>query len=327
LFFICSTSKSLVKSDFHPEFFKLITPLRIPMPPLRERKEDIVSIACAILKSVHSESRKEVPLLKLEKPARHWLENQRWGSGNIEELAWVVKCASNRCTGDSLAVDDLICCQQEIIELEQPSSELIGTIAAPLPQKPETPAMVKGPFQFDIAANKLLIRGGRMLDVPQRFSEVLSSMMTKSGLGHSGRLSALTYAAVASLFEKGKLQEEKRDLTEAQRQKLLKGRKDRIERQQKEIAQEFSRQFSKWLRRNKVDPHSVFKCNRKSKQYQLSFGWKQGRMVLGDSQVRGGGDRGRNIEDLAVQDGLDEPAEDHESPGTADDDPDGCEND
>ena len=35
---------------------------------------------------------------------------------------------------------------------------------------------------------------------------------------------------------------------------------------------------------------------------------------------------GRNIEDLAVKDGLDEPAEDYESRGTADDDPDGCEN-
>jgi len=143
----------------------------------------------------------------------------------------------------------------------------------------------KGPFQYDRSASKLVFPNRKTLSVPMRFDQVLSALMVREPGGYSVRLSRLNYKSVAALFENGKLQEDKSAMSERERQEAMKAKRDSTEENATKIAQEFRRQFGRWLRENGVDDKVLIKCRKKDGQYSLGTGWNPKRMVINDSEV------------------------------------------
>lgn len=86
---IAATNKNMERSvrekKFREDLFYRLNVIRIELPPLRERKEDIKPLASHFL-------RKESDEIKLSKAAMDALENYKW-NGNIRELEAVIKRA------------------------------------------------------------------------------------------------------------------------------------------------------------------------------------------------------------------------------------------
>ncbi len=167
--------------------------------------------------------------------------------------------------------------------------------------KAAAPNLCTGPFRFDRASSLLVLPGGRNLKLPLKFARVLEAMTKMDGLGYSIRTSRLGYLEIAVRFETGKLQETKVRLSNLQTKIRIKEEFPRINTEQKKIAQEFARQFSKWLRGNRVDPRAIIKCDAKTNCYHLSYGWHEKRMVIGESGIKSVA-FGREIEEKSNED-------------------------
>ena len=87
-----------------PEFFFLLTPLTIEVPPLRERGDDLIPLAQAFLESQNRGTDRQIG--GFADNAWPQLREYTW-PGNLDELALVVQEARQNCTGPVIELSNL----------------------------------------------------------------------------------------------------------------------------------------------------------------------------------------------------------------------------
>ena len=105
---VAATNRNLeeeVKNGkFREDLFYRLNVVRIPMPPLRERKDDIPLLLHAFLREFNIENEKNI--LGFDNRAKAAILKYNW-PGNIRELKNCVESAVVMCTGDEIKIEDL----------------------------------------------------------------------------------------------------------------------------------------------------------------------------------------------------------------------------
>lgn len=159
-----------------------------------------------------------------------------------------------------------------------------GTDAAEKPDTAEGHWTIKD-IRYDRAVGQFNLPNNQRLSVPNRFRKVIGEMTKRVGDGSSARVSALSYLEVAKLFELGKLLEKGKNQPREAERKLQADMK-RIESNPKRIAQEFGRQFARWLKSRSIEPKKAILCDRRAQSYRLGEGWiRKKTIVPGDSEA------------------------------------------
>lgn len=106
---IIATHKNLLeevkKGEFRQDLYYRLLGLSIELPPLRERRQDIVVLSKHFLEQYAKENK--VPQLKMTEEARTKMMNYSF-PGNIRELKAVIDLASVMSDGETIQVDDII---------------------------------------------------------------------------------------------------------------------------------------------------------------------------------------------------------------------------
>lgn len=89
---------------FREDLFYRLNVVRIPMPPLRERKDDIPLLLHNFLREFNIENQKNIT--GFDNRAKAAILKYSW-PGNIRELKNCVESAVVMCTGDEIKIDDL----------------------------------------------------------------------------------------------------------------------------------------------------------------------------------------------------------------------------
>ncbi|MBQ3659677.1 MAG: sigma-54-dependent Fis family transcriptional regulator [Bacteroidales bacterium] len=120
---ICATNMNLeqlvAEGRFREDLYYRINTVHIALPPLRERKEDIVPLAQLFLDRMAKKYHRPLTGITLE--AAELLKAQRW-SGNIRELQNCIEKAVILSEGDELSAKD--------IQLDRASAPSVTTIKA-----------------------------------------------------------------------------------------------------------------------------------------------------------------------------------------------------
>ena len=120
---ICATNMNLeqlvAEGRFREDLYYRINTVHIALPPLRERKEDIVPLAMLFLDRMAKKYHR--PLTGIAPEAAELLKAQRW-SGNIRELQNCIEKAVILSEGDELSAKD--------IQLDRASAPSVTTIKA-----------------------------------------------------------------------------------------------------------------------------------------------------------------------------------------------------
>ena len=128
---ICATNKDLshaVKEKlFRKDLFYRINVVPIHMPPLRERKSDILILANHFLKKYCAETKKNIP--RISRPAMKILIRHDW-PGNVRELANIIENAVIFCKGRELIPANL---PEELRETTQKKGFTLGLSSRSLP--------------------------------------------------------------------------------------------------------------------------------------------------------------------------------------------------
>jgi DNA-binding NtrC family response regulator len=90
--------------QFRSDLFYRLNTIHIHLPPLRERGDDIVRLACAFLDQYGQKHRRDVK--RLSETAISALRRYRW-PGNVRELSHVIERAVLMARGDTLEPVDL----------------------------------------------------------------------------------------------------------------------------------------------------------------------------------------------------------------------------
>ena len=105
---ISATNRNLVqevqKGNFREDLFYRLNVVNIEIPPLRERKEDILLMATAFMNKFAKENNKEIT--GMDSKVMAILYNHPW-RGNIRELENCMENAVIMCRGNVITVDDL----------------------------------------------------------------------------------------------------------------------------------------------------------------------------------------------------------------------------
>jgi DNA-binding NtrC family response regulator len=92
------------KGDFREDLFFRLNVIKIDMPPLRERGEDVVLLAASFLQEFAKENQKAVQ--HLSDQALRLLRDYRW-PGNVRELRTVIEHGVVMCNGSEIGVEHL----------------------------------------------------------------------------------------------------------------------------------------------------------------------------------------------------------------------------
>ncbi len=107
--FISATNislKEMVKSgEFRQDLLFRINTIELPLPPLRERGEDMVSLANYFLTKLATKYRK--PNLTMPQTAIHKIKNYAW-PGNVRELEHAIERAVILTEGNQLSLDHIV---------------------------------------------------------------------------------------------------------------------------------------------------------------------------------------------------------------------------
>lgn len=121
---IAATNKSLrekVKRDeFREDLYYRLKVVEIPLPPLRERREDIPLLVAAFLKKFNVKLHKEISAVSAE--VQQMLLAHDW-PGNVRELEHILEHAFILCRGGTITVGDLPSDFRNIIESSRPAAE------------------------------------------------------------------------------------------------------------------------------------------------------------------------------------------------------------
>ena len=95
---------AVAQDELLPAFFYLITPMRIELPPLRDRPEDLTLLAQSFLEALNRDVERQVGGFA----EAVWREFRKYNwPGNLDELAAVVREACAAATGDLVQMGDL----------------------------------------------------------------------------------------------------------------------------------------------------------------------------------------------------------------------------
>ena len=104
---IATTNRDLERvtqaGEFRQDLYYRLNVIALPIPPLRERPEDIVPLAEHFLRKYHRKGR---PAQRLTEDVRRWLERQSW-PGNVRELENLMERACLLTRGEWIGLDDL----------------------------------------------------------------------------------------------------------------------------------------------------------------------------------------------------------------------------
>lgn len=92
------------EGKFREDLFYRISVINVKLPPLRDRKEDIIPISLNYLERL--KTKMTTPLRTISHEAKQAFLNYSW-PGNIRELQNVVEYAANLCDSDTLTLADL----------------------------------------------------------------------------------------------------------------------------------------------------------------------------------------------------------------------------
>lgn len=124
---VAATNKNLerevAEKKFREDLFYRLNVVRVQLPPLRQRVEDIKLLAEYFLQKVAA--RKHLPRLQLSEEAIQVLESHHW-PGNVRELENTIQRASVLATSDILLAKDIP------LGLTEPSPVISGPDEAPL---------------------------------------------------------------------------------------------------------------------------------------------------------------------------------------------------
>lgn len=105
---LCATHKNLGEQvdqgNFRQDLFYRLNVIEVPVPPLRERSEDIPLLALHILSKLASDMSLAQPTI--HKEAMSALKNYTF-PGNVRELENILERASTLCDSETIQVDDL----------------------------------------------------------------------------------------------------------------------------------------------------------------------------------------------------------------------------
>jgi PAS domain S-box-containing protein len=96
--------KMLADGLFRKDLFYRLNVIPLHIPPLRERKPDIVAIAEYLLKQLALEA--NIPQIRLDEQAQKALENYEW-QGNVRELSNVLERTMSVLEGDTIRLESL----------------------------------------------------------------------------------------------------------------------------------------------------------------------------------------------------------------------------
>ncbi len=120
---ITATNKNLArmvsKGDFREDLFFRLNVVRMTLPPLRNRKEDIILLANAFLKEFNQENNKQVNSISTE--ALGLIQRYDW-PGNVRELRTAIEHGVVMCNGKSIEPNQLPYNIQSGAPLIQPPS-------------------------------------------------------------------------------------------------------------------------------------------------------------------------------------------------------------
>ncbi|MGM9972887.1 MAG: sigma 54-interacting transcriptional regulator [Clostridiaceae bacterium] len=118
--------KMVKQGTFREDLYYRLNVLTIPLPPLRERKEDISLLTEAFINKYNSKLNKAIKGINSQ--GLKLLQNYSW-PGNVRELENIIERALNLCEGSIITEDDL---PSYINTLPQIKNELINTIEGEL---------------------------------------------------------------------------------------------------------------------------------------------------------------------------------------------------
>ena len=126
---VCATNKNLeeevAQKKFREDLFYRLNVVRIHLPPLRSRQEDIRQLAEYFLQKIAHQ--KHRPPLKLSEEAARVLETYPW-PGNVRELENTIQRASVLATADVLLPKDIPLGQVSVLPAESITSEDDNTV-------------------------------------------------------------------------------------------------------------------------------------------------------------------------------------------------------
>lgn len=124
---LCATHRdlgSLVdEGRFRQDLYYRINVIELPVPPLRERPEDVAQLADSILARLAAEARVERP--SLSQGARAALKAYAF-PGNVRELENMLERAMTLCLGDTIDSPDLGISQREPVSEDTPAGDING---------------------------------------------------------------------------------------------------------------------------------------------------------------------------------------------------------
>jgi len=107
---IAATNKELKKEveagRFREDLFYRLNVLHIPLPPLRDRREDIRLLVDFFIRKYAEERGSEVPISGVDHDVARMLYDYSW-PGNVRELENVIERAMILCPGGNITVNDL----------------------------------------------------------------------------------------------------------------------------------------------------------------------------------------------------------------------------
>ncbi len=172
---VCATNRDLQvmvdSGTFREDLFFRVNTFEIHLPPLRERKEDIPHLACALI-SRHLK-KGQVPETILSPEAIELLKNHEW-SGNVRELTNSLEHAIILSDGNTIRPEDL---PASVLRGGQRKSSVHKAPHAvfPLPDQPKTLREI----EMDVIMQVLEKNGGDKPKTAQELGIALKTLYNK----------------------------------------------------------------------------------------------------------------------------------------------------
>ncbi len=205
---IAATNKSLEKAvaarEFREDLFYRLNVVRIRMPPLRERREDIALLTNYFLKKLTQDQGQ--PPKTISPQAVTALERHSW-PGNVRELENAIRRALVVCKGGTILLQDL---PPEIVTPPSP-----GPVAAPPPEGPQATGSPPAPGDLDVGAlAALLFQWARkqptlkIMPAVERELIIRALAETKGNQVQAARLLGMTRATLRKRVDKFHIKQE-----------------------------------------------------------------------------------------------------------------------
>ena len=154
----CNLQQAVSQGEFRPELYRLLMLYPLPVPPLRERAEDIPLLTSHFLEQQRRHL--ALPVLQVDTDALHLLQHYAW-PGNIRELDQVLRRATLKAVAEQgRAIKTIIKVSQLSISFGELPRAAQATLAS-LPEQINLKETVDN-FQRQLINDKLKLRNGNL---------------------------------------------------------------------------------------------------------------------------------------------------------------------